>query len=192
MVNKSRVGTDLDLNEKRLYFGMYLQMDERNFREVFNKYYDRIYTGFFKKTGSHEIAQDLTQQTFIKFWRYRDSYTVELSIEIQLFRKGKLVFIDWLRKESKERQLTQSLEQHDKIPVDELTADLKDSLDQAINQLSPVRKKVFRLAYIEGYSHKEIAETLNVSVRTVEAHVYKSVQQLRKILALIYILLYIQ
>ena len=192
MVNKSRVGTDLDLNEKRLYFGMYLQMDERNFREVFNKYYDRIYTGFFKKTGSHEIAQDLTQQTFIKFWRYRDSYTVELSIEIQLFRKGKLVFIDCLRKESKERQLTQSLEQHDKIPVDELTADLKDSLDQAINQLSPVRKKVFRLAYIEGYSHKEIAETLNVSVRTVEAHVYKSVQQLRKILALIYILLYIQ
>ena len=192
MVNKSRVGTDLDLNEKRLYFGMYLQMDERNFREVFNKYYDRIYTGFFRKTGSHEIAQDLTQQTFIKFWRYRDSYTAELSIEIQLFRKGKLVFIDWLRKESKERQLTHSLQKHDKIPVDELTADLKDSLDQAINQLSPVRKKVFRLAYIEGYSHKEIAETLNVSVRTVEAHVYKSVQQLRKILALIYILLYIQ
>ena len=32
---------------------MYLQIDERNFREVFHQYYDRIYTGFFKKTASH-------------------------------------------------------------------------------------------------------------------------------------------
>ncbi|MVZ66116.1 sigma-70 family RNA polymerase sigma factor [Sphingobacterium sp. DK4209] len=170
---------------------MYLLIDEESFREVFNTYYDRIYTGFYRKTGSYEIAQDLTQQTFIKFWRYRDSYTPELTLEIQLFRKGKLVFIDWLRKESKERQLIDSLKQQDRIPVDELSTDLKDSLTQAINGLSPVRKEVFQLAYIEGYSHKEIAEKLNVSVRTVETHIYKSVQQLRKILALIYILLHL-
>jgi len=170
---------------------MYLQIDEDSFREVFNKYYDRIYSGFYKKTKSHEIAQDLSQQTFIKFWRYRDSYTTELTVEIQLFRKGKLVFIDWLRKESKERQMIESLKFYDKIPVNDLSVELKDSLNHAINQLSTVRKEVFKLAYIEGYSHKEIAEKLNVSVRTVETHIYKSVQQLRKILALIYILLHI-
>src|SRR5699024_3086833 len=105
--------------------------------------------------------------------------------------KGKLVFIDWLRKESKERELVENLKRYDKIPISELPSDLKDSLDQAIDQLSPVRKKVFRLAYVEGYSHNEIAERLNVSVRTVEKHVYKSLQQLRKVLALIYILFHI-
>ncbi len=170
---------------------MYLKIDERIFRELFHTYYDRLYTGFYKKTGSYEQAQDLTQQTFIKFWRYRDSYNPELSVEIQLFRKGKLVFIDWLRKESKERQMIDSLQQQEKIPVEELSADLKDSLNQAIDQLSPMRKEVFNMAYIEGYSHKEIAEKLNVSVRTVETHVYKSVQQLRKILALIFIMLHL-
>lgn len=170
---------------------MYLQIDERNFREVFHQYYDRIYTGFFKKTASHQIAQDLTQQTFIKFWRYRESFTPELSVEIQLFRKGKLVFIDWLRKESKERELNQTLKDEYIIPVNDLSSDLRETLDKAISQLSPVRKRVFQLAYIEGYSHKEIAEKLNVSVRTVETHIYKSVQQLRKVLALIFILLHI-
>ena len=84
-----------------------------------------------------------------------------------------------------------SLQQQEKIPVEELSTDLKDSLNQAIDQLSPMRKEVFNLAYIEGYSHKEIAEKLNVSVRTVETHVYKSVQQLRKILALIFIMLHL-
>ncbi|SJN19791.1 RNA polymerase sigma factor [Sphingobacterium sp. JB170] len=166
---------------------MYSLIDDESFRAVFNKYYDRIYSGFLKKTESHELAQDLTQQTFIKFWRYRDSYNPELSAEIQLFRKGKLVFIDWLRKESKDRQMINTLKQQNRIPLTELSSDLKDSLNKAIDQLSPMRKEVFRLAYIDGYSHKEIAKKLNVSVRTVETHVYKSLQQLRKVLALIYI-----
>ncbi|NQD69891.1 RNA polymerase sigma factor [Sphingobacterium shayense] len=170
---------------------MYSQMDEQNFRIVFDKYYDRIYSGFLKKTQSHELAQDLTQQTFIKFWRYRDSYTSELPVEVQLFRKGKLIFIDWLRKEAKDRQMIDSLKQQDKIPISELSSDLKDSLNRAINQLSPIRKEVFSLAYIEGYSHKEIAQKLNVSVRTVETHVYKSIKQLRKVLALVYIVLHL-
>lgn len=170
---------------------MYSQIDEESFRAVFNKYYDRIYSGFLKKTESHELAQDLTQQTFIKFWKYRDSYNPELSIEIQLFRKGKLIFIDWLRKESKDRQMIDTLKQQNRIPLNDLSSDLKDSLNKAIDQLSPMRKQVFNLAYIEGYSHKEIAEKLNVSVRTVETHVYKSLQQLRKILALIYILMHL-
>ena len=170
---------------------MYLKIDEDSFRDIFNKYYDRIYSGFLKKTQSHEIAQDLTQQTFIKFWNYRDSYNANLSTEIQLFRKGKLIFIDWLRKESKERQMIDNLKIYDKIPINDLSADLKDSLNQAINQLSKVRQEAFKLAYIEGYSHKEIAEMLNVSVRTVETHIYKAVQKLRKILALIFILLHI-
>src|SRR5690606_38821744 len=121
---------------------MYSQMDEQNFRIVFNKYYDRIYSGFLKKTESHELAQDLTQQTFIKFWRYRDSYNPELSAEIQLFRKGKLVFIDWLRKESKDRQMINTLKQQNRIPLTELSSDLKDSLNKAIDQLSPMRKEV--------------------------------------------------
>ncbi len=170
---------------------MYSQIDEESFRAVFDKYYDRIYSGFLKKTQAHELAQDLTQQTFIKFWRYRESYTPELSVEIQLFRKGKLVFIDWLRKESKDRQMIDTLKQQNSIPLNELSNDLKDSLNKAIDQLSPVRKEVFSLAYIEGYSHKEIAQKLNVSVRTVETHVYKSLKQLRKVLALIYILFHI-
>ncbi|MGO1245304.1 MAG: RNA polymerase sigma factor [Sphingobacterium sp.] len=170
---------------------MYSQIDEESFRVVFDKYYNRIYSGFLKKTESHELAQDLTQQTFIKFWKYRESYNPQLSIEIQLFRKGKLIFIDWLRKESKDRQMIDTLKQQNRIPLNDLSSDLKDSLNKAIDQLSPMRKEVFSLAYIEGYSHKEIAEKLNLSVRTVETHVYKSLQQLRKILALIYILMHL-
>ncbi len=44
---------------------------------------------------SHENAQDLSQQTFIKFWRYRQNFTSILPVELQLFRKGK-GYLCWL------------------------------------------------------------------------------------------------
>lgn len=74
---------------------MNLKIDEDSFRDIFNKYYDRIYSGFYKKKNSHENAQDLSQQTFIKFWRYRQNFTSILPVDVQLFRKGK-GYLCWL------------------------------------------------------------------------------------------------
>ncbi len=50
---------------------MNLKIDEDSYREIFDSFYDRLYSGFYKKKNSHENAQDLSQQIFIKFWRYR-------------------------------------------------------------------------------------------------------------------------
>lgn len=171
---------------------MVTQIDETRFKNIFYDYYDILYSGFYKRTQSDVISQDLVQLTFVKFWRYRDSFNPELSIEVQLFRKGKQIYIDWLRKEARDREMISNLRYHQTIPMEELSIDLKDSLRNAINQLPPTRQKIFHLAYLEGYSHKEIAEQLNISVRTVETHIYKALKQLRKILALIYILVHLQ
>ena len=46
----------------------------------------------------------------------------------------------------------------------------------------PRRKQVFEMSRIEGLSHKEIAEKLQIPVRTVEDHIYKTLTELRKVL----------
>lgn len=53
---------------------------------------------------------------------------------------------------------------------------------KALNQLPPRRKQVFEMSRIEGLSHKEIAEKLQIPVRTVEDHIYKTLTELRKVL----------
>lgn len=93
------------------------------------------------------------------------------------------MFIDWLRKEAHQRKLIKEIEKFDAVEVRPGKFELTDSLKKAIDQLPAVRKKVFLLSYIDGYFHKEIAEQLNISTRTVESHIFKAVQQLRKILA---------
>lgn len=164
--------------------------DKIFFESIFYKYYDKIYTGFLRKTKSHETAQDLTQITFIKFWNYRDSFSFDLPTDVQLYRKAKLVLIDWLRKEANQRSLIQSLtEKRHPTPLSSSNQlELSDALKKAMKKLPKARRHVFYMAYVEGYSHQEIANRLGISPKTVDSHILKSLQQLRKVLLFIAIL----
>ncbi|GAB3012836.1 RNA polymerase sigma-70 factor [Niabella terrae] len=159
-------------------------IDEEYFTEIFNRYHDIVFTGLLNKTKNEQTALDLTQLTFIKFWKYRDSFNEHLSVEQQLFRKGKQVLIDWLRKEAHQKKLVSQLHQVQQSQRQYTAFEYKDQLNQAIEMLPLVRKKVFVMAYIDGLSHREIADMLNISVKTVDAHVLKALQQLRKIFSL--------
>lgn len=159
--------------------------DELFFKDIFNKNYDRIYTAFLRKTQCESVADDLTQQTFIKTWQYRSSFDFSLSTELQLNRKAKLVFIDWLRKEAHQRKLKSAIEfSYSSKDYSLSKFELTDTIEAALKKLPPMRKKVFQLAYIQGFSRKEIAQTLNISPKTVDAHIAKALPQMRKAIAL--------
>lgn len=57
--------------------------------------------------------------------------------------------------------------------------EMHHALEQAIEQMAPVRKRVFKLSKVEGYSYKEIAEMLSISPKTVENHISQALKQLR-------------
>ena len=57
--------------------------------------------------------------------------------------------------------------------------ELQQRIDLAINELPPKSRQVFVMSYLHGLKNKEIAEVMNVSVRTVDAHIYNALRQLR-------------
>jgi len=59
-------------------------------------------------------------------------------------------------------------------------ADLKSNIDKVIDALPAQRKKVFTLGNVEGLSNKDVAEIMNLSVRTVEVHKSLALQTIRK------------
>jgi RNA polymerase sigma-70 factor (ECF subfamily) len=65
-----------------------------------------------------------------------------------------------------------------------------EAIYQAIDKLPQKSKEVFRLSYIHGKKNCEISELLSISIRTVENHLYKSLQELRKIL--VFLILFLQ
>ena len=95
--------------------------------------------------------------------------------------------IDWYRKNKNTFGFTDDEQQLEdtNIAIDDMVnSDFNvQDIMKAIQQLTPAYKAVFNLYVIEGYSHKEIAEMLNVNIGTSKSNLAKAKQKLQKLLA---------
>jgi len=156
--------------------------DQQAFDIFYWQYIDHVASYFWKRTQSAYEAEELTQLTFIKFWEYKGTLNDDIPLNIQLFYKARLIYIDWLRKESSKRRIlseliTAGLDAENKEDDPNI-----EKAKSALNNLPEMRRKVVTLFYLEGYSYKEISEMLGISSKTVDNHLYKGIGQLRKAL----------
>lgn len=160
--------------------------DQKEFNAFYLLWEARIYTYFLNRTGDYVQSQELTQNTFIKLWEYRSTLSTEYNLETQLFRKAKLIYIDWLRLQAAMRKRKNAevnfAEASVTVNTDTATTSLPEKIEKAISHLPPMRQKVIRLSHIQGYAYKEIAQQLNISEKTVDNHIHKALKQLRQIL----------
>lgn len=156
------------------------------FSAIFDTHWDKVYYYLLTRTKDIDHAIELTQQVFIKLWRYKDSLSEDIPLDKQLFRKSRQIYIDWLRQESRKREYLIGIDETYDVPHPsdaESIYSLKYDLEKAIESLPKKRKQIFELKHIYGYSYKEIAEYLGISVKTVDNQLLKANIQLRKILS---------
>lgn len=153
------------------------------FTEVFDLWWEKVYGYFLKKTKDANQAKDLTQELFIKLWKYRAQLSQEITLDEQIFKKARQVWIDWLRWESRRRQYFETSDfsvvndqAQKESPV------FESDIYRAIGKLPSKRKEIFELKHIHGYSYREIADYLGISIKTVDNQLLKANTQLRKIL----------
>jgi RNA polymerase sigma-70 factor (family 1) len=163
------------------------------FRQIYLQWHERAYYYFLKKIKSEEVAKEMVQLTFIKIWNYRESLSISHSFEVQLFTTARSVLIDELRKQAHKRELHKCLEKnfhHDSdCSASSIQFENDNHLESVLHQLPPMRRKVFELNRLQGYSYKEIAQLLTISVKTVDNHLSQAVKQLKALLIVLAIML---
>ena len=152
------------------------------FEQVYNQYCTKVYSYFKKKIDFAEDAQDLMQTTFLKLWQYRSSLSSAYLLDQHLFHIAKTVFIDYLRKQNKIAQarkemMGKSNESNEINPS--LSYSLASQVTTVLSSMPPLRRQVFELNRLQGYSYKEIAELLSISVKAVDNNLAKALKQLR-------------
>jgi len=143
------------------------------FDMLYQKYHQAIYRNIFKLTKDDDIARDILQDIFVALWEKRAEINADQSVSGWLFVLSFNKSISHLRKKVRETTVVNTM------PFSEMEADSSDVqlmdeqyylLQQAINQLSPQRKKVFTLCKLEGKTYEEAAEKLNLSKHTVKEY----------------------
>lgn len=161
--------------------------DKKAFEKLFHRYVERIYYFSLKYLGDQHEAEETTQEVFVKLWANKDQLKEDLSFKSYMFMVCRNAVIDVYRKRKK--HLEACKEMASRIETLSLTPDdvyeynnLVRVLGEFVAALPERRRQIYQLSREHGFSHKDIALELGISVKTVEAQIRLAVKQLRRIL----------
>ncbi|MEG1837756.1 MAG: RNA polymerase sigma-70 factor [Bacteroidaceae bacterium] len=170
------------------------------YNTLFHKYYSNLLY-YATRFLSDDEAEDVVQDVFVDLWKRRDSIEVGEQIQAFLYRAVYTKSINVLKHKKIENNYGAEVEELYKRKLEFYQPDYNDTIKrientelrkeiyQVINELPDKCKEVFKLSYLHGMKNKEIAEALDISMRTVEAHMYKALRFLRERLSHLIILL---
>ncbi|GAB3354317.1 RNA polymerase sigma-70 factor [Arachidicoccus ginsenosidivorans] len=154
------------------------------FRKIFDTYHHRVYNYIYGKTKSEYMAEEVVQLTFIKIWERRMSLPGHIEMVALIFQIANTTLIDMIRKYERKNHLmvfgegTHELESAQVLPLLFLK-ETQQKLNNLIESLPPTRREVFRMSRFEEMSHKEIANKLSISPKTVENHINLALKYIR-------------
>jgi RNA polymerase sigma-70 factor, ECF subfamily len=154
-------------------------------RELFDRHVDRVYRLAFRLTGHDDLAQDCTQDTFIRAFERLHTFRGDSSLSTWLHAIAVSVTLNALRKVKRFRLRETELTAASQVggAVGSAEPDIKTRLAQAIDSLPEGYRTVFVMHDVEGYTHEEIGAALGVQVGTSKAQLFRARAKLREMLA---------
>ena len=154
------------------------------FRSLFDIYYQDIYKFSFSLLKSKEFAEENVQDVFLKVWLHRENLNLEKSFKAYLFTIARNGAFNFLNKAANDASLKDevfyvSQKSYDEGDYSIREEDCKKLRKQAIKQLPPKRKKIFKMSRKHGKTYEEISQELGISVSTVKNQMSKALETLR-------------
>lgn len=161
--------------------------DERAFLELYDRYASNVYGLALRILGDTMLAEEITQDTFLKLWSRARQYDSERgSLMVWLLTITRRTALDRLRLEARRPITSDALEPDEawhEIPDTSTITDEQRwrSMHFAVESLQTEQRQVIEMAFYHGLSQSEIAETLNWPLGTVKTRMRAGVEHLRRI-----------
>jgi RNA polymerase sigma-70 factor (ECF subfamily) len=173
---------------------------EAAYRELIRRYERPVFALLFRMVRDRELAEDLSQETFIKALNAIESYRPEFKFSSWIFKIANNAAIDHLRRreldtlsldgsphaETPEAMQATALQigARQESPLDTVEAkELGGEIEAAIGRLRPEYRSCMLLRHVEGRAYDEIAEILDLPLGTVKTYIHRARNELRVALA---------
>ena len=154
-------------------------------RQLYDAHVDRIYRLAYRLAGDDDLAQDFTQETFIRAFERIEGFRGEAAFGTWLYAIATTVILNGLRKVKRFKQREADLDDAVTIGASSGDADpdLKQKLANAVDELPLKYRTVFVMHDVEGYTHEEIGAALGVPPGTSKAQLSRARARLREALS---------
>ncbi|MCG6190041.1 RNA polymerase sigma-70 factor [Maribellus maritimus] len=159
-----------------------MKITESEFQEIYNKYFKALCLVSFRCLNNRDEAEDVVQQVFLDFYEHIETKTIQGDVYAYLKKAVYYKSIDVIKKEKSQNKYFESLTATENVAHMENLFDsteLEKTIYEVVDELPEQCRVVFVKSRYEGKSNKEIAAEYNISVRTVEAHIFKALKRLK-------------
>lgn len=158
------------------------------FERLYRYYYDNLAAYIAGYVGSGSVAEELYQDMFLAIWRARQTWNPPGTIKSYLYKAARNKAIDYIRHRKVEARWAAEerakKREHSASPDDEMYYDqLARIIEAAIEDLPERRRLIFTMSREYQLTYREIAEALDISIKTVETQMGRALASLRDALA---------
>lgn len=159
-------------------------IDKRQFELIFNAHYSGLcaYANNFLKDV--DASEEVVQEVLFKLWTNRDNIEIKTSIESYLYRAVRNSCLNVIKhvdiRENYKAHNEEAIKHEEYNKEDEvIISEMEKRISNAIDLLPVERKKIFIMSRYDGLKYKEIADKLNISIKTVENQMGSALKFLR-------------
>ena len=165
-------------------------MTLKQFKSIFEEMHPSM-TLYARRILGDEGVEDVVQDSFVELWNRREQIKNEQHLRHFLYKtvytrclalvNHRKVVERYAKNKVGAHSQSVTLQEptHEDVEQKLETIELGNTLTNAINELPTMCRKVFLMSYVDNIADKDIADLLNISPRTVEAHIHKALKRLR-------------
>ena len=158
--------------------------DAVEFEKLFKSYFQLLVNFCYCFVEDVSIAENIVQEVFLKIWANREKLDPEIKIKFYLYRAVKNKALNHLRHLKVTKSSVEDVYSYNipgKTPEEEINEEeIVELLSKAIEELPEKCKIIFFMSKYDNLKYSEIAEILDISIRTVEYHMRRALKFLRK------------
>jgi RNA polymerase sigma-70 factor (ECF subfamily) len=159
--------------------------DETAFEMIFRTYYQPLCSYAYTFLQDKEEAEEIVQGTFLSVWEKRDTLTIHTAVRPYLYAMVRNACLNVIKHEKiKQKHAVEEValapHSHDSVTHAVASSELEAKIQDAMEKLPEQCRLVFKLSRFEELKYAEIAEQLDISVKTVENHMGKALKIMRE------------
>ncbi len=174
----------MEITDKQIV-NLFKERNEAAFEQVFKANFKNLQAYAATIVHDMQTAEEMVQQVFFKIWERTDNLHIEASLSAYLYKAVYNESCNYLKhlkvKRTHQQHTTYTMRNisTEKASKKLLTSELEKQISVALSELPEQCRTVFQLSRFETLKYQQIADKLNISIKTVEAHMGKALKLMR-------------
>lgn len=149
--------------------------DHTAFEKLYRNNIGRVYALCLRMCGQKDLAEDLSQEAFIRAWQKLNSFRGDSAFSSWLFRLTSNVVVGHMRKQNKWHVVSLDEQEYDQTPaVSKLPEHNRQDIERSLSVLSDTSRVVLIMYEYLGYQHNEISDITGMAIGTSKTHLHRA------------------